>query len=307
MMYRSTRDHYMDGFFTPSYMARCAVLAMILEVSGTPKPGNIDRDHDYAHTKFEDFLASAVGVYPVMEKACQEGVGESAPRGIGSLILEASGESVRWQGGGNTHFGAYILLFPLIKAATRGPLDRLRENAIDIVKDTTVEDAVDFYRAFSMVEVRVKKPGELTAAEKELDVGSAGSLEELRRRGMTMYDVMSLSSKNDMVAREWTEGFRRSFKAADKIFAKRKTGTMNDATVLSYLELLAEEPDTFIVKKYDMDRALYVQGLAVEVLERRMTLKELTQRLYIEKINPGSTADIIIAGLFIALLKGMKV
>jgi triphosphoribosyl-dephospho-CoA synthase len=109
------------------------------------------------------------------------------------------------------------------------------------------------------------------------------------------------------VAREWVDGFRRSFEAATKISEKRRTGTMNDATVLSYLELLSEEPDTFIAKKYDMEKALYVQGLAIDVLERRMTLQELSQRLFIEKINPGSTADIIIAGLFIALLNGMKV
>jgi triphosphoribosyl-dephospho-CoA synthase len=38
-----------------------------------------------------------------------------------------------------------------------------------------------------------------------------------------------------------------------------------------------------------------------------MTLKELSHRLYVEKVNPGSTADIVIAGLFIALLNGMKV
>jgi triphosphoribosyl-dephospho-CoA synthase len=290
----------MDGHFTPSYIARCAVLAMALEVSGTPKPGNIDRDHDYSSTRYEDFLASAVGVYPVMEKACNDS-------GIGSLILEASGESVRWQGGGNTHFGAYILLFPLIKAAIKGPLDQLRNNAIDIVKDTTIDDAVEFYRAFSMVEVRMKAARDLTSGEKELDVGSGGSLEELGRRGITMYDIMQISAKNDMVAREWVDGFRRSFEAAEKIYSKRKTGTMNDATVLSYLELLAEEPDTFVAKKYDMNKAVYVQGLALDVLERRMTLKELSHRLSVEKINPGSTADIIIAGLFIALLSGMKV
>lgn len=290
----------MDGYFTPSFIARCAVLAMVLEVSGTPKPGNIDRDHDYVSTKYEDFLASAVGVCPIMEKACREG-------GIGSLILEASGESVRWQGGGNTHFGAYILLFPLIKAAAQGPLNKLRENAIDIVKDTTVEDAVDFYRAFSIVDVRMKEPEDLTAVEKELDVRSGGSLEELGRRGITMFDIMQISAKNDMVAREWVDGFRRSFEAAEKIYSKRKFSTMNDATVLTYLELLAEEPDTFVAKKYNMDKALYVQGLAIDVLERRMTLEELSRRLFIEKINPGSTADIVIAGLFIALLNGMKV
>jgi triphosphoribosyl-dephospho-CoA synthase len=235
-----------------------------------------------------------------MEKACREGW-------IGSLIYEASAESVLWQGGGNTHFGAYILLFPLIKAAVRGPLEKLRENAIDIAKETTVEDAIDFYRAFAMVDVRMKKAEDLTDGERELDVGSGGATAELRRRGMTLFDVMSLSAKNDMVARQWVDGFRRSFEAATKISEKRRTGTMNDATVLSYLELLSEEPDTFIAKKYDMEKALYVQGLAIDVLERRMTLQELLQRLFIEKINPGSTADIIIAGLFIALLNGMKV
>jgi triphosphoribosyl-dephospho-CoA synthase len=290
----------MNGNFTPSYIARCATLAMALEVSGTPKPGNIDRDHDYVNTKYEDFLASAIGVYPVLEKACIEG-------GIGRLMLEASAESVRWQTGGNTHFGAYILLFPLIKAAARGPSDQLRAGAIDIVKETTVDDAVDFYRAFSMVEVRMKKPEDLAADDRGLDVSGTGSLEELGRRGVTMFDIMQISSKNDMVAREWVEGFRRSFKAADMIRDKRGTGTMNDATVLTYLEMLAEEPDTFIAKKYDMDKAVYVQGLALDVIERRMTLKELSGRLYSEKINPGSTADLMIAGLFIALIGGMRV
>src|SRR5512142_45107 len=100
----------MERLLTPSYIARCAVLAMALEVSGTPKPGNIDRDHDYADTKYEDFIAAAIGVFPVLEKACHRS-------GIGELILEASEECVSWQPGGNTHFGAYILLFPLIKAA----------------------------------------------------------------------------------------------------------------------------------------------------------------------------------------------
>jgi triphosphoribosyl-dephospho-CoA synthase len=38
-----------------------------------------------------------------------------------------------------------------------------------------------------------------------------------------------------------------------------------------------------------------------------MTLEELSRQLFIEKINPGSTADIVIAGLFIAMLNGMKV
>lgn len=284
----------------PSFIARCAVLAMALEVSGTPKPGNIDRDHDYADTKYEDFLASAIGVYPVLEKACSEG-------GIGALIREASGESARWQGGGNTHFGAYILLFPLIKAAMRGPPESLRANAASVVRETTVEDAAEFYRAFSLVDVRMKRQKDLDSAERGLDVGSPGAIEEVYRRGTTLYDVLQLSAKNDMVAREWADGFRLCFRAAEKIRARRRSGTMNDATVFAFLELLAEEPDTLVAKKFDMGRAVQVQGLARDVLECRMTLGELSRRLAAGKVNPGSTADIVIAGLFIALLGGMGV
>lgn len=283
----------MRHLFSPSYIARCASLAMALEVSGTPKPGNIDRDHDYSDTKFEDFIAAAIGVIPVLEKACTTG-------GIGELIDEASEECVKWQGGGNTHFGAYILLFPLIKAAAIVPLEDVRDVAISITKETTIEDAVNFYRAFGKVAVKMKD-------SEDLDVRDDSSLEDIRKRGLTLYDIMKISAPNDMVAREWIDGFTRSYKAAGSLMRRREQGTLNDAVVLTYLELLSEEPDTFVAKKYDMQKAIYVQGLALDALESRMTLNELARRLYAEKINPGSTADIIIAGLFLALLQGMKV
>jgi triphosphoribosyl-dephospho-CoA synthase len=265
---------------------------MALEVSGTPKPGNIDRDHDYVDTKYEDFIAAAIGVFPVLEKACHRS-------GIGELILEASEECVAWQPGGNTHFGAYILLFPLIKAACAGAGD-MQSEAIHVVRATTVEDAVEFYKAFRLVQVKMK-------GSEDLDVSDASSLDEIRKRGLTLFDIMEISAKNDLVAREWTNGFARCFKAAELISERRSAGTLNDAIVLTYLDLLADEPDTFVAKKYDMEKALYVQGLSIDVLERRMTLNELSNRLYQEKINPGSTADVVIAGIFIVLLRGMRV
>lgn len=283
----------MERLPTPSYLARCAVLAMALEVSGTPKPGNIDRDHDYSDTKYEDFIAAAIGVYPVLERACR---GEE---GIGQLILDASEESTSWQPGGNTHFGAYILLFPLLKAAVVD-LHDLQNAAIGIARETTVEDAVQFYRAFGMVQVKMKDSA-------DLDVGDEKSLADIRDRGLTLFDIMEISAKNDLVAREWINGFSRCFKASELIAERRLTGTLNDAVVLTYLDLLADEPDTFVAKKYDLEKAVYVQGLAIDVQERRMTLNELSNRLYREKINPGSTADIIIAGIFIALVRGMRV
>jgi triphosphoribosyl-dephospho-CoA synthase len=86
----------------------CAQLAMVLEVAAYPKPGNVDRDHDFPDTTFEHFLASAVGTYPVLEAAAR------SRTGAGALIHAAAEESLRWQRGGNTHFGAFVLLIPLL-------------------------------------------------------------------------------------------------------------------------------------------------------------------------------------------------
>jgi len=49
-------------------VARSAVLAMLLEVSATPKSGNVDRDHSFPDISYEHFLASSVSVYSVYKK-----------------------------------------------------------------------------------------------------------------------------------------------------------------------------------------------------------------------------------------------
>ena len=144
----------------PSHIARCAQLAMILEVSATPKPGNIDRDHNYTDTRFEHFLASAVGVYPILEKAA---LSES---GIGELIHKSVTESSKWQSGGNTHFGAFILLIPLVMAGGRCENKTcLKEQVQKIVRETTVDDAVEFYMAFSKAKVKVKPVDDLDLSD----------------------------------------------------------------------------------------------------------------------------------------------
>ncbi|MHC1584671.1 MAG: triphosphoribosyl-dephospho-CoA synthase, partial [Candidatus Syntropharchaeia archaeon] len=129
----------------PEYIARCAQLALLLEVSATPKPGNVDRNHDHGDTRYEHFLASAVGVYPVFKRASRR------RKGVGKLIRNAVKESTSWQRGGNTHFGAFLLLIPLSMAAgMSGNHSEIRVNAMKIMEGTTVEDAIELYRAFSI-------------------------------------------------------------------------------------------------------------------------------------------------------------
>ena len=82
----------------------------------------------------------------------------------------------------------------------------------------------------------------------------------------------------------------------------------NEGVVRSYLEALAEVPDSLVQAKFGIRAALEVSrraGLALQdpTLEEASRLdKDLLEK----DINPGSTADLIAASLFIALLRGLR-
>ncbi|MFA4934216.1 MAG: triphosphoribosyl-dephospho-CoA synthase [Candidatus Methanoperedens sp.] len=284
----------------PSHIARGAQLAMLLEVSATPKPGNIDRDHNYTDTRFEHFLASAVGVYPILEKAAR------SKSGAGALIHEAVAESGKWQKGGNTHFGAFLLLIPLVMAA--GKCENrtcLKAQVQKTVMETTVEDAIELYRAFSKAKVKVKPVD-------DLDLGDAGSIDKIKAEGRTLFNLMQISSSYDIIAEEWTNGFKKTFECAASIRNKLKKHGINDAVVLTFMELLSGNKDTFIQTKFDSKKAEEVSMRAKEILQKgdieeiRDDIHSFDEFLLKEGINPGSTADIIIAGLFVSLFEGMR-
>jgi len=284
----------------PSHIARCAQLAMILEVSATPKPGNIDRDHNYIDTRFEHFLASAVGVYPILEKAA------NSKAGVGKLIFDSVTESGKWQSGGNTHFGAFLLLIPLVMAGGRCEnKKRLREAVSRIIRETTVDDAVEFYRAFARAGVKVKPVD-------DLDLADTDSIEKIMAQGLTLFDMMDMSSGYDMIAEEWVNGFEKTFQCSAMIREKISKYGINDAVVLTFMELLSRNNDTFIRTKFDIKKAEEVSMRAKIILQKgdmtqiKNDICQFDEELLKEGVNPGSTADIIIAGLFVSLFEGMR-
>ncbi|HON81292.1 MAG TPA: triphosphoribosyl-dephospho-CoA synthase [Methanoregulaceae archaeon] len=260
--------------------AEQAQLAMMLEVCAFPKPGNVDRCHDYQATRLEHFLASTILVRPALDRA------ERGEGGIGSLILDAV-ERTNVHSGGNTHFGAFILLMPLVAGGDIPGADR-------VVKETTVEDAVLFYKAFGKTKVRVI-PGD------DLDVTDPHACDTIRQRGMTLFDIMLYSAKNDMVAREWINGFQLTRRGADLLKAH---GCGRSSIVQTFLDLLATEPDTFIIKKHGKDAAWKVMQKAQDVRNGLRDLVAFDQECIDAGINPGSIADIMIAALYIALREG---
>lgn len=253
---------------------------MALEVLASPKPGNVDRCHDYAETRLEHFIVSALAARPALEAA------ESRVAGLGPLIEKAVGATA-CHAGGNTHFGAFLLLVPLVYGGTPA-------GASEAVRATTVEDAVAFYRAFALTRVRV-------AATDELDVNDPRAADMLRARGMTLLDVMTHSAPRDMVAREWTNDFALCRRAGDALLADAEPRT---AIRRVFLSLLATEPDTFIVKKHGTALADETRVRAAAVIRGEDTVETFDAWCIAQGVNPGSLADITIGAIFLALGMG---
>ncbi len=269
--------------------AQNAELALLLEVAGTPKPGNVDRRHDLPGLRFEHFLAGAVGAQNGLRLALDSDVGIGA-------AFERAIEGMADQSGGNTQLGALLVLIPLVRATVEHDLTRAGVRAV--VEDTTVEDAAAFYRAFDHVDVRAGEPPE---EMDDLDVRrGSDAVPAVRERGVTLGELMTESADHDGVAREWANGFERTFEAADEIV--RRNGSVPDRAAATFLYLLSREPDQHVAKKHGEGTARSVMVRAQEAREDGPELVEaFSESLLRAGINPGTTADLTAGGLYIAL------
>ena len=270
-----------------------AQLALLLEVSGTPKPGNVDRHHEYEELRFEHFMAGAVGARQGLQSATEgTSVGSAFERAVNGMSD---------QSGGNTQFGALLALIPLVSAVAT---DRLTSAGVTaVVEATTIEDACAFYRAFEHVDVAVDDPPD---GIDDLDVRRGSeAIEAIDERRLTLFDIMELSSDRDGVAGEWTSGFERCFEAAGWLLSD--SGPVYRRASRAFIRLLAAEPDTFVATRNSATVADEVTERARAVLDGSEDPDELAAEFVARDINPGTTADLTAAALFIALERGMEV
>lgn len=269
----------------PTSRAEYAQLAMMLEVTAHPKPGNVDRCHDYQDTRLEHFLASIIACRPALDAV------ERGELHIGAGLYDAVIRT-NCHAGGNTHFGAFILLLPLVAG---GDIP----GALRLIQETTVSDAILFYQAFAETQVRVIESD-------DLDINDPGSLQRIRDEGMTLHDVMTYSAPRDMVCREWINGFSLTRRFADRLHT---SGTLeNGAAMISrtFIEMMAEVKDTFIAKKFGDTVAEETRLKAAAVCRGELSITDFDEECIAHGINPGSLADIAIAGIYLALTEGWR-
>jgi triphosphoribosyl-dephospho-CoA synthase len=274
----------------PEEVAGAAQLACLLEVSA-PKPGNVSPARHFHDTRYEDFLASAVAIGPAMAAAGEQPLGAT----ILAAVM-ATARRVR----SNTNLGIILLLAPLAKAARRagGPL---RERVRQVLDETTVDDADRVYAA-----IRRARPGGLGAAAAE-DVSAAPTV--------SLRDAMALAAERDSVAGEYATDFAITFEVGTPALRGARDAGLNwpDATVECYLRILAAAPDTHIARKLGRAEAERLARRARDVAEaggvrtdagrRELEAFDAELRGPTNARNPGTTADLTCAALFVVILE----
>ena len=313
-----------SSFKTAEQVSGCLQLAILLEVSAHPKPGNVHRTADFQKTRYEHFLASAVAAAPHFKFATERGIKVSSGKispydiGIGNIIKKTIGNVSVWQSGGNTLLGSIILLSPIAVATGMAlaeesfSLTKLRENIKTVVESTTPADAVAVYDA-----IEIAKPGGLGKAPK-LDVTDPDSRQKILENQTTLFDVFKIASEYDSIAYEWVNNYPITFDLGYPYFTQHleETKDVNTATVHTFLKILSEVPDTLIARKAGLAKAKEVSAHAKHVLEMGgLTTRAGKDRLWkldeklrdsTHQLNPGTTADIVAAILAISILSGYR-
>jgi triphosphoribosyl-dephospho-CoA synthase len=282
-------------------VATAAQLACLLEASA-PKPGNVSPGRHFADARYEDFLASAAAVGPAFAAA--------GARPLGVTVRAATEAVGRWARS-NTNLGIVLLLAPLARAAHAAPAAgdapiapaALRQLVRAELAASTVDDAREVYRA-----IRLAAPGGL---------GRAAAQDVADEPTVTLLEAMQLAAPRDGVAREYSSGFRTTFEVGAPALetARREGLSWDDAVVETFLTLLAAAPDTHIARRAGgAAAAAAVSRRAAAVLAAGGVRSAAGAAALVEMdaalrgannlANPGTTADLTAAAIFVVLVGG---
>jgi len=286
-------------------IATAAQLACLLEASA-PKPGNVSPGRHFKDVRYEHFLASAAAI-----GAPLSGAGD---RPVGETILLAAQATSGWTRS-NTNLGIVLLLAPIARAASEGrprppeavpleagPPGALREAVRGVLQRTTVDDARQVFAA-----IRLASPGGLGDAP-EQDVADEPTV--------TLLEAMQMAAGYDGIAREYATAFATTFETAlPALMRGRADGlSWDDVVVETFMAVLASEPDTHIARRGGPELAADISQRAAEVIRAGGVRSEEGRRAlgYFDHSlrdprnigNPGTTADLTAAAIFVALLQG---
>ncbi len=268
-----------------------AGLACLLEVTAH-KPGNVHRGADFEDLTYLDFATSALAIGPAISAAAAGGQ-------LGVCVRYAA-SATRTAVGTNTNLGTILLLVPLAMVPEAASLEA---GVREVLARLSPDDACGVYDA-----IRLAQPGGMGQVD-EADV--AGPPPE------NLLHAMQLAADRDLVARQYTTGFREVFGHVIPSLSEGVSAgwPLADVIVHAHLRLMSEHPDSLIARKCGAAIATKAAQGASQVLAAgapgdaayHEALSDLDFWLRADghRRNPGTSADLVTAGLFAALREGI--
>lgn len=273
----------------PLSVGQSATLACLLEITA-PKPGNVHRAADFEDVGFVDFAASAVAIGPAMESA--------ADVGVGPAILSAV-TATRTVVETNTNLGIVLLLAPLAAVGSGVPTHHRIQT---VLSNLDAGDARDVYRA-----IGVAQPSGMGAV-REMDLRDTPP--------QNLLHAMAAAAEHDLIARQYVNGLQEVFELVvpDLFEGLQRGWALSDATIHTQLVLMSGHGDSLVERKCGPAVARQLATRASEVLASgeptdssyQQSLSDLDFWLRCDghRRNPGTTADLITAGLYVLLRDG---
>jgi triphosphoribosyl-dephospho-CoA synthase len=281
-------DRWPSGKRLPASVA--AYLACTLEVLA-PKAGNVHVHQSFDDATVLDYIASAAVLAPLLD--------ETARRGVGATVLEAV-RRTQLVARTNTNLGIVLLLAPLAAVPAECSL---ADGVAAVLDSLTVEDSRTVYAA-----IRLASPAGLGKVPDQ-DIGEEPTL--------PLRTIMQLAADRDAIARQYACAFRDvfAFGVPCLLQALEQGRCLADSLVWCQLHWLAEFGDSLIARKCGYaisqeaaERARQVLTLGwPDTLAGREAFSELDRWLRGDghHRNPGTTADLVVATLFVALRDGL--
>jgi triphosphoribosyl-dephospho-CoA synthase len=289
------------GALAPGLVRAAFLQACALDVA-TPKPGNVSTQSPGHGMNAAQFLDSA-------DAAVDALFARGAP--VGRRILDAVTRT-RDAVGCNTNLGIVLLVAPLAAALDdTGPAlsaQAWREATSRTLATLDVDDARLAYRAIALA-----NPGGL---------GDAPEQSVHAPPTVGLRDAMRLASDRDSIARQYANGFQDIFETGLAAYREAPARVADapeepqapEAAMLGvFLAFLGGWPDSHIVRKHGMALAQSVTLAAREHHDRWRQALLHAQRataiapldawdadLKARGINPGTSADLAVATLFVA-------
>ncbi|MDB2685722.1 triphosphoribosyl-dephospho-CoA synthase [Mariniblastus sp.] len=285
-------------------IGRIATLACIFEVTA-PKPGNVHRGADFEDVTFGDFLISAVAIGEVFDRP---------DLSIGQNVLQAV-QQTQALVGTNTNLGIVLLLSPLVAAARAsnklGSKKLTSELVAECLSATTSADGRAIFEAIALA-----KPGGL---------GKSSMFDVNATQGeVDLLAAMKLAADRDSIAKQYTTGLADVFGIGQRLLAQGRAlfEDLNSAIVFCHVAWMAHHPDSLIQRKSGLPVTQQAQRMAqktIDVLQGKQSrLDEASVEQFWRSIaeldfwlrsdghqrNPGTTADLIAATLFVAIYNG---